>query len=1045
MPDRAPTGTEGTAPASVHPRHPPTAAEDLAERLPEHDAAHHDGHDDGRASGHDSGDGAAQRSGRPAAGGLVDHLGTPAVRAAGVGTFAWDLASATIAMDPTFAALLGLGPAAGRDDGATVVAVSDLADRLHPQDRDRISRALLRSPADLDEVTVEFRALDPSDEPRWLLARARLRRDAARNVTGAVGSAFDATALAQGEARSTRLLETMPTALFLLDPQWRFTFVNIEAERLLGRTREEALGRDMWELYPDALGSVWEDHYRRAVRTREPVVFDVHQAGPPERWFEVRAWPGPDGLAVYVLDATAVRQATHALEHAAHRGSLLAEITTALADSPDPEAAVRALADRVVPELADWAIITLVDEETGARTPVLRDVATRHVDPERQPLAERYAAVRLDQVASGSYIEQALATGGVLHLAEDTTAKVRAVLQPGEARDIIDALAPRTGTLLPLRARGRTLGLLTLYSHEERPALGADELHLAEEIAARAGLALENARLRGRQVRLAERLQRSLLTEPVRAEDLQVAVRYVPSAEAAQVGGDWYDAFRDADGSTLVVIGDVVGHDNEAVAAMGQLRSLLRGIAVSTGSDESASSPATLLRGLDRAVALLETDAMASLVVARLAPAADGAHALHWSNAGHPPPLLLRPDGAVRTLVAERRDLFLGVRLDAPRTDSVVLVEPGTTVLLYTDGLVERRDRPAKDGLAELQEALRDLAHLDLEDLCDAVLARMVPGRAQDDVALLAVQVRPVGAAGEPGARAVLGADADGRGAGSPPQQRAPGAAAPGAEERGDLFTIDVDAPLAEARGWACDRAEALGAEGDQLTLVALLTSEVVSNATRHGDGGAILEVVAVEDGVRISVSDDGEALPQVLHPDAGTPGGRGVWLVSELARAWGVDRLPGGGKAVWFEVAVGNGATKPQGTAGGAPEVAVADGGRSATSDTRTTDTPATRAPAPDPAERGTAAGATTELVLDGEVDADRRDDLRAMVDAALASGLPVVVRCTSLEFIDSTGLAALSRLAAAAPEPPRVVGAPAHLRRMLRLTGLDALLRLE
>lgn len=1036
MPDRDPTGSEGTAPASVHPRHPATAADDLAERLPEHDAAHDDGYDPE--------DRAAQRSGRPADG-LVDHLGTPAVRAAGVGTFAWDLASATIAMDPTFAALLGLGPAAGRDDGAAVVAVSDLADRLHPQDRDRISRALLRSPADQDEVTVEFRALDPSDEPRWLLARARLRRDAARNVTGAVGSAFDATALAQGEARSTRLLETMPTALFLLDPQWRFTFVNIEAERLLGRTREEALGRDMWELYPDALGSVWEDHYRRAVRTREPVVFDVHQAGPPERWFEVRAWPGPDGLAVYVLDATTVRRATHALEHAAHRGSLLAEITTALADSPDPEAAVRALADRVVPELADWAIVTLVDEEPGARTPVLRDVATRHVDPERQPLAERYAAVRLDQIASGSYIEQAMATGGVLHLAEDTTAKVRAVLQPGEARDIIDALAPRTGTLLPLRARGRTLGLLTLYSHEERPALGADELRLAEEIAARAGLALENARLRGRQVRLAERLQRSLLTEPVRAEDLQVAVRYVPSAEAAQVGGDWYDAFRDADGSTLVVIGDVVGHDNEAVAAMGQLRSLLRGIAVSTGSDESGSSPATLLRGLDRAVALLETDAMASLVVARLAPSADGVHALHWSNAGHPPPLLLRPDGAVRTLVAERRDLFLGVRLDAPRTDSVVLVEPGTTVLLYTDGLVERRDRPAKDGLAELQEALRDLAHLDLEDLCDAVLARMVPGRAQDDVALLAVQVRPVGAAWQPGAQAVL--DADGRDAASSPLQRAPGAAAAGAEEPGDVFTIDADAPLAEARVWACDRAEALGARGEELGLVALLTSEVVSNATRHGDGGATLEVVAVEDGIRISVSDDGEALPQVLHPDAGTPGGRGVWLVSELARAWGVDRLPGGGKAVWFEVAVGS-AAEPPGTAGSAPEVGVADGGSSATSDTRTTDTPAAHAPAthaPAPAERGTAAGATTELVLDGEVDADRREDLRAKVDAALASGLPVVVRCTSLEFIDSTGLAALSRLAAAAPEPPRVVGAPAHLRRMLRLTGLDALLRLE
>jgi anti-anti-sigma factor len=971
------------------------------------------------------------------AGSLVDLLGATAVRAAGVGTFAWDLASGTIAMDATFAALLGLAPdGAARDDGTTVVAVSDLADRLHPRDRDRISRALLRGPADQDEVTLEFRALDPSDEPRWLLSRARLRRDAAGGVTGAVGSAFDTTALAQGEARSTRLLETMPTALFLLDPQWRFTFVNTEAERLLGRTREEALGRDMWELYPDAVGSVWEEHYRRAVRTREPVVFDVHQAEPFEQWFEVRAWPGPDGLAVYILDATAVRKATHALEHAAHRGSLLAEITTALADSPDPEAAVRALADRVVPELADWAIVTLVDEEPGARTPLLRDVATRHVDPARQALAERYAAVRLDQIASGSYIERAMSSGNVVHLVQDTTAKVRAVLQPGEARDIIDALAPRTGTLLPLRARGRTLGLLTLYSHEERPPLSAEELLLAEEIAARAGLALENARLRERQVRLAERLQRSLLTDPVRADDLQVAVRYVPSAEAAQVGGDWYDAFRDADGSTLVVIGDVVGHDNEAVAAMGQLRSLLRGIAVSTGADGSVSSPATLLRQLERAVDLLETGAMASLVVARIEPADDGVHALHWSNAGHPPPVLVRPGGDVRTLVAERRDLFVGVTVDAPRTDSVVLVEPGTTVLLYTDGLVERRDRPVRDGLLELEETLRELAHLGLEDLCDAVLARMVPGRAQDDVALLAVQVRPVGLVPEPGVDEARGSAAGADdGSAQLPAQRAEGAAASGSTEPVDRFLIEADAPLADARTWASDRAAALGVDADQLGLVALLTSEVASNATRHGDGGAALEVVAVDGGVRISVSDDGERLPQVLHPDAGTPGGRGVWLVSELARAWGADRLPGGGKAVWFEVAAGSGtqAREAPGTAEGSPGTGGAEGTTTGT------------APTGDPDADGTGDDGTTELVLDGQVDADRGEDLRERVDAALATGRPVVVRCSTLEFIDSTGLAALSRLAAGGPVPPRVVGAPTQLRRMLRLTGLDGLLDLE
>ncbi|EYR65158.1 histidine kinase [Actinotalea ferrariae CF5-4] len=948
---------------------------------------------------------------------LVGLLGAPAVRAARVGTFAWDLRSGTVAVDRAFAALLGLDDlvATGGDVEATVLPVDGIADRLHPHDRARIAQALLGGREGEDEITVEYRALDTTDEPRWLLTHARLVRDDAGAVLGAVGSVIDSTSLSQGEARTTRLLEAMPTALFLLDRDWRFTYLNAEAERMLGRSRRDTLGRDLWELYPDSVGTVWEERYRHAVETGQPVVFDVQPPAPPVRWLEVRAWPGPDGLAVYLLDVTQARDATHALEHAARRGSLLAEITAVLAGSADPEDAVRALADRVVPELADWAIVTLVVED-GNRVPSLRDVATRHADPASQPLADRYAAVRLQQLTSGSYVDRVMSTGEIVHLEADATAKVRAVLRPGEARDLLDALAPHTGTLLPLRARGRTLGLLSLFNHDGRPSLDQDELRLAEEIAARAGLALDNARLRERQVRLAERLQRSMLTEPVRGEDLRIAVRYVPSAEAAQVGGDWYDAFRDADGSTLVVIGDVVGHDNEAVAAMGQLRSLLRGIAVSEGP--TRSTPGALLHQLDRAVELLQVSTMASLVVARLEPTADGDHLLHWSNAGHPPPLLLSPDGEVRPLVADRRDLFVGVTVDAQRTDSTVRVGTGTTVLLYTDGLVERRDRPARDGVLDLQQVLRGLGPLDLEDLCDAVLERMLPDRAQDDVALLAVQVSPDDDA--PATADETIARTPGTLAGWPPSAETHGTVV---REDRHLFTIDPDAPLAEARAWASDRSAALGAGPEELTVVALLTSEVASNATRHGSGGAVLEVVAVDGGVRITVTDHGDGLPQVLHPDAGTPGGRGVWLVSELSRAWGVELLPGGGKAVWFEVEV--------------PGVMAEDADQDGHGSVPDSDGPGGR-------DR-TAEDDVAVLELTGYVDADTRDELLVRVDEVLASGRPVVVRCEGLDFVDSTGLAALSRLATGTPEPPRIVGAPVQLRRMLHLTGLDALVRLD
>ncbi|MBC7291870.1 MAG: SpoIIE family protein phosphatase [Actinotalea sp.] len=995
--------------------------------------------------------------------GLRTLLGGTAARAAGVGTFAWDLRSGMVAVDHALRRLVGLdgdepdgtapdgdepdgaAPDTTASDGASVLAAATLAHRLHPHDRARIAQALLRGRDEGQDVTVECRVVVGT--PRWLLAHARLVRDAGDAVVGVVGSAIDTTSLAQAEARTTRLLETMPTALFLLDHRWRFTYVDAEAERLLGYTREAALGRDMWALYPEALGTVWEERYREAVATGRPVVFDVHLPGPPERWLEVRAWPGPDGLAVYLLDATATRRATHALEHAARRGSLLAEITADLAASADPEAAVRALADRVVPELADWAIVTLVEEDGGGRWPVLRDVGTRHADPGRQPLAERYAQVRLQQLAAGSFVEQTLATGSPVHVSQDATAQVRAVLQPGEARDLLDELAPHSAALLPLRARGRTLGLLTLFSHEDRPPLDADELRLAEEISARAGLALDNARLRERQGRLAERLQRSMLTEPVRADDLRVAVRYVPSAEAAQVGGDWYDAFRDADGSTLVVIGDVVGHDNEAVAAMGQLRSLLRGIAVSTGPGTGAATPATLLSSLDRAIEVLETDAMASLVVARLEGTGAGDHVLSWSNAGHPPPMLLTPDGDVDVLVAEHRDLFVGVTAETARTDSAVVVPPGTRVLLYTDGLVERRDRPARDGVEDLREVLADLVHLDLEDLCDAVLARLVPGRAQDDVALLAVEVGPRDprrdAAPDERRPATLGAWRPGSRGGTG------GAAMP--EDQTASLVVDPGAPLSEARIWATERTQALGGGPDVLGLVALLTSEVVSNATRHGDGRAVLEVTGVDGGVRVGVTDDGDGLPEVRHPDASTPGGRGVWLVSELARSWGVDRLPGGGKRVWFEVGFATSGTRASDD-DGAPA-----GGQGASSGGRDT---AAAAPATVATGAGTGAGPSPTalrveigsgpddpavLVLSGDVDADRHDELRARVTEVLASGRPVVVRCEELAFVDSTGLAALSRLATAASAPPRVVGAPPQLRRMLHVTGLEALVRLD
>jgi serine phosphatase RsbU (regulator of sigma subunit) len=355
-----------------------------------------------------------------------------------------------------------------------------------------------------------------------------------------------------------------------------------------------------------------------------------------------------------------------------------------------------------------------------------------------RPLLERYREVRLDAMPVTAPVSRALYTGQAVTFAGDD---VLDVLPPGPARELLAVLDPESEVALPLRARGRTVGLLTLfYSAGHTPS--EEDVLVAQDAADRAGLALDNARLYGEQVQLAEGLQRSLLTDPPEPDHAQIAVRYLPAAEAARVGGDWYDAFLQPNGSTMVVIGDVVGHDTAAAAAMGQLRGLLRGIA--TYSDES---PLEVLRGLDSSMATLQMHTLATAAVARFEQTAEererGVTRMRWANAGHLPPLVINPDGSVAELASWCGDLLLGVDAETRRRESVVTLDRGSTVLLYTDGLIERRDADLDQGLARLRDALAELADRPLENLLDELLERLVHGQPGDDVALVAVRLHP--------------------------------------------------------------------------------------------------------------------------------------------------------------------------------------------------------------------------------------------------------------------------------------------------------------
>jgi serine phosphatase RsbU (regulator of sigma subunit) len=263
---------------------------------------------------------------------------------------------------------------------------------------------------------------------------------------------------------------------------------------------------------------------------------------------------------------------------------------------------------------------------------------------------------------------------------------------------------------------------------------------LTSERQVEADLARYNALLHAQQRNFSEALQYSLLTDPPQSQALQIAVRYQPATHDVQVGGDWYDAVVTPSGETVIVIGDVVGHDTQATVMMGQLRGLLRGIAYTTGD-----SPAVLLSRLEALIEGLSLDTLATVIVARVEIADNeyppGSALLRWSNAGHPPPMLVRPDGHVQPLVVDEKDQLLGVDATSTHLDHVTALRPGCTVLLYTDGLVERRGSDLDEGIARLAATLRAVGNWPLERLCDEVLARLAQSDSEDDVALLAMRL----------------------------------------------------------------------------------------------------------------------------------------------------------------------------------------------------------------------------------------------------------------------------------------------------------------
>ena len=457
-----------------------------------------------------------------------------------------------------------------------------------------------------------------------------------------------------------------------------------------------------------------------------------------------RAWTEADVAAMVDLAAACSSELRLRIEAdrartALNRVAVLAQVTQAVSSTLDTQETIDRLARLVVPFLADWCTVHVADEAGR-----FHQTAAQHRDHGRADALRRYAAAQAVVLDPHAPTRVVLRTEEALLLDHDPAGPTAALSRGVPGQDVAGLCADAgcaSALVVPLRARDGAAGVMTLGRRADRSRFGETATHDAMDLGRRAGLALHHAQMYRRQRHYAESLQRSLLTRLPEPDHLHVVARYVPAAKEAQVGGDWYDAFLQPDGATMIVVGDVTGHDIAAAAMMGQLRNLLRGTAY-----DRDEPPAAVLSRVDRALVGLQVDTLATVVLARIEQSDDdrrqGLRRLRWSNAGHLPPALLHPDGTVE-LLDRPNDLLLGLDPLSPRTDHEVVLHPDDTVLLYTDGLVERRDSPLDHGLARLRQALSALAPLPLDRLCDELVTRIVPADADDDIALVAVRTYP--------------------------------------------------------------------------------------------------------------------------------------------------------------------------------------------------------------------------------------------------------------------------------------------------------------
>ncbi|MBO0786257.1 MAG: SpoIIE family protein phosphatase [Actinobacteria bacterium] len=458
---------------------------------------------------------------------------------------------------------------------------------------------------------------------------------------------------------------------------------------------------------------------------------------------------------------------------------------------------------------------------------------------------------------AGTPYTECMATGMPVLITRVDDGKADAIAESWLRRPVSKLLTGASMLLLPLNARGSTLGFFVCTRRPGFRPFDAYDTEIGMEFAARAAIFIDNARRYNRERTTALTLQRSLLPSDLSAPaPIEVSHRYLPGSQLIEVGGDWYESIALPGARVALVVGDVAGHGVRAAVTMGRLRTAIRTLAM------LELTPAESLHQLNEIMELMgEREPHFATCAYALYDAVTGSCEI--ASAGHLPPLLVPPDGKGQFLdLSPAPPLGVGDGLVSSKTFEV---EDGSLLVLYTDGLVESRGCDIDEGLARLQSTFgSDSAELPVEDLCKAALSSAYADHQRDDIAVLVARLHRIEASHQ------------------------------------QEWTLPSELTSArEARSLVREPLEKWDLAG-LLPTTQLLVSELVTNAIRYTSGEVTLRLV-LESSLTCEVLDSSPALPRLRHAAGDDERGRGLQIVSQLSHRWGTRRTPSG-KVVWFD-----------------------------------------------------------------------------------------------------------------------------------------------